>query len=106
MSQLYLLLAVSLVLNGALIWYLIKLLRKFVFISENLADLYLITRAFQVFAKNMYSMDTYHGEPMIQELIFRMKEVNEEINTFREIFEHSLDEVLEEELNAAEEEEK
>ena len=43
---------------------------------------------------------------MIQELIFRMKEVNEEINTFREIFEYSLDEVLEEELNAAEEEEK
>ena len=61
MSQLYLLVGVSVVLNGALIWYIIRLLRKFVFISENLADLYLITRAFQVFAKNMYSMDTYHG---------------------------------------------
>tara|TARA_Y100000296_G_scaffold81447_1_gene108647 strand:+ start:17634 stop:17798 length:165 start_codon:yes stop_codon:yes gene_type:complete len=49
-------------------------------------------------------MDTYHGEPMIQELVFKTKEVIEEVENFRDIFEYTLDEEIEEELNAAEEE--
>jgi hypothetical protein len=101
---LYVIVSISAILNGLLVWYLIKLLRKFLFISETIADLYLTARAFQVFAKSMYSMDTYHGEPMIQELIVRMKEVNLEIENFRDVFEYALDTEIEEELNAAEEE--
>jgi hypothetical protein len=101
MMQVYLLLAASVVLNGLLIWYIIKLLRKFVFISENLADLFLTTKAFQVFLSSMYSMDSYHGEPMIQELITRVGDMGAELELFRDIFEHNLDEELEEELDAA-----
>ena len=101
---LYVIVSISAILNGLLVWYLIKLLRKFLFISETIADLYLTARAFQIFAKSMYSMDTYHGEPMIQELIVRMKEVNLEIENFRDVFEYALDTEIEEELNAAEEE--
>ena len=103
--EIYLLFVASLVLNGVLIWYIAKLLRKFVFISENLADLFLTTKAFQVFLKSMYSMDSYHGEPMIQELVLRIQEVSLELDEFRDIFEHSLDAELEEELNEAAEEE-
>ena len=102
--ELYLALAVSIIVNGLLLWYIVRLLRKFVFISENLADLFLTNKAFQVFLKSMYSMDNYHGEPMIQELMFRVGDVVEEIENFREIFEYSLDTELEEELNAAAEE--
>jgi|TARA_R110000751_G_scaffold31094_4_gene79097 hypothetical protein len=47
-------------------------------------------------------MDAYHGEPMIQELISRLGEVGEELELFRDVFEHSLDQELEDELNAAE----
>ena len=101
---LYVIVSISAILNGFLVWYLIKLLRKFLFISETIADLYLTARAFQIFAKSMYSMDTYHGEPMIQELIVRMKEVNLEIENFRDVFEYALDTEIEEELNAVEEE--
>ena len=99
--ELYLALAVSIVVNGLLLWYILRLLRKFVFITDNLADLFLTNKAFQVFLKSMYSMDNYHGEPMIQELMFRVGDVVEEIENFREIFEYSLDTELEEELNAA-----
>ena len=99
----YLILALSLVINGLLLWYLTRLLRKFMFISENLADLMLTTKAFQVFIKSLYSMDTYRGEPMIQELIMRIQDVSEEIEIFRDTFQYSLDEEMEEELNAAEE---
>ena len=100
----YIFVACSVGLNLLLIWYLSRLLRKFYFISENLADLFLTLRSFQVFTTNMYSMDSYHGEPMIQELVYRIKEANVEMEEFREIFEFSLDEELEEELNATEEE--
>ncbi len=105
MMQIYLLLAASIALNGLLIWYITKLLRKFVFISENIADLFLTTKAFQVFLSSMYSMDSYHGEPMIQELITRVGDMGAELELFRDIFEHNLDVELEEELNAAAEEE-
>jgi len=53
-------------------------------------------------------MDSFHGEPIIQELVFRIKEVNEEMSNFRDIFEYTidaeLDQELEEALNAEEEE--
>ena len=101
---LYSTIIVSIIINILLTWYVIGLLKKFVFISENMSDLFLITKAFQVFVKSLYSMDSYHGEPMIQELVYRTKEMNDEIENFRDIFEPTLDEEIEEELNAAEEE--
>ncbi len=105
MLLLYTLVLVSLLLNMCLGWYVVKILRKFMFISENISDLYLTTKAFHIFVKNMYSMDSYHGEPMIQELMLRINEVNTEIENFRDVFQYTLDEVLEEELNNAAEEE-
>ena len=38
--EIYVFLALSVVINGLLLWYITRLLRKFVFISENLADLF------------------------------------------------------------------
>ena len=99
-----LLLIGSAVLNGLLIWYIIKILRKFMYISDNLADLFLTIKAFRIFVKSMYSMESFYGEPMIQELVMRIKEVSDEMEMFRDIFEYSLDTELEEELDATTEE--
>ena len=104
MIQIYLLLAALIVINGLLVWYIARLLRKFMFISENLSDLFLTNKAFDVFLRSMYSMENYHGEPMIQELMMRVQEVLEEMENFRDIFQYSLDAELEEELNATQEE--
>lgn len=94
---------ISILLNATMLWYIFRLLRKFMFISEGLADLFLTTRAFQIFAKSVYGMNSYHGEPIIQEMVLRIQDVTEEIELFREIFEYSLDKELEEELDATEE---
>ena len=102
----YIYLIGSSLLNLFLLWYVVKILRKFIFISETYSDLFLMTKAFQVFVRSLYSMDSYHGEPMVQELILRIKEVVDEIDNFRDIFEHTLDIELEEELDQALEEEK
>tara|TARA_Y100000310_G_scaffold138499_1_gene137486 strand:+ start:2468 stop:2806 length:339 start_codon:yes stop_codon:yes gene_type:complete len=94
----------SFLINILLIWYLTRLLQKLLFISENIGDLFLITRDFELFAKNLYTMDTYNGEPLIQELIYRIKDVTHEIEGFRDTFEYTLDEGLEEELYDSSEE--
>ena len=96
---------ISVIFNIIVGCYIVYLLKKFVFISENISDLFLTTKSFKIFVSSMYGMESYHGEPMIQELIGRIKEFEEEIEDFRDIFEHTLDTELEEELNAAQEEE-
>ncbi len=97
----YIILVTSLIANILFIWYVSRLLQKFVFVSDNMSDLFLTTKAFQVFVKDMYSMNSFHGEPIIQELILRIKEVNDEISNFREIFEYTIDNELEQELEEA-----
>ena len=97
----YIVLIISLILNALLGWYISRILQKFMFISDNMSDLFLTTKAFHVFVKNMYSMDSFHGEPIIQELVLRIKEVNEEMSNFREIFEYAIDAELEQELEEA-----
>jgi hypothetical protein len=103
MTNVYLICLISIGINAAAIWYVIRLLRKFMFISESLSDLYFTTKAFQIFVTSVYGMDAYHGEPIIQELVMKIQDVSEEMENFREIFEYTLDEELEEELNAVEE---
>ena len=97
----YIVLIISLAANALLGWYISRILQKFMFISDNMSDLFLTTKAFRVFVKDMYSMDSFHGEPIIQELVLRIKEVNEEMSNFREIFEYTIDTELEQELEEA-----
>ena len=102
--NLYITLGISIALNMFLMWYLITVLRKLLYISENMADLFLLFKSFHAFIKSLYSMDSYYGEPIIQELVFKTKEVVTEMDNFRDIFETVLDEELEEELDGATEE--
>ena len=104
MSIIHFIVAISVLLNVGLVWYLSRLLQKFFFISTNMSDLFLTIKSFRVFVEALYSMDSFTGEPMIEELIHRIRQVNEEIEGFREIFEYTLDVELEEELDAAQEE--
>ena len=91
--------------NIGLTWYLMPLLKKLFFISENISDLYLTFRSFSIFVKSLYGMNSFHGEPIIQELVERTQMVLEEIEMFREVFEYTLDEELEEEFDDIEENE-
>ena len=97
----HIVLIISLAINVLLGWYISRILQKFIFISDNMSDLFLTTKAFHVFVKDMYSMDSFHGEPIIQELVLRIREVNEEMSNFREIFEYTIDAELEQELEEA-----
>jgi hypothetical protein len=99
--QAYIILGLSVALNLLLIWYVVKLLQKLMFVSENMSDLFLTCRAFEVFIKDLHTMQSYHGEPIIQELMVRIGQVSQELESFRDVFEE-----LEEALHAEEEEKK
>ncbi len=101
MLTIYVLIAISIVANILLAWYVTRLLQKFLYLSDTISELYLMTKAFQVFVKDMYGMDSYHGEPIIQELLDRIRQVNDEMQNFRDVFEYTIDEELEEELEEA-----
>ena len=105
MMNVYVFLVVSLCLNVLLMWYVSRLLKKFMFVSNNLADFYFTARAFEIFVKSLYTMNSYHGDPILEELVIKTKIVTAEIENFREVFEYALDEELEEEFNAAANEE-
>ena len=66
-----------------------------------MSDLFLTSRAFQVFIKDMHAMQSYYGEPIIQELMTRIGQVSTELEAFRDVFEYTLDGELEQELEEA-----
>ena len=90
---------VSGLLNIFLVWYIVRLLRKFLFVSENLADLFLTFKSFEMFTTSLYNMEMFYGEPVIQDLILKTKVVRAEVEGFRDIFEYTLDPELEEEID-------
>jgi hypothetical protein len=47
-------------------------------------------------------MEMFYGEPIIQELIEKSKDVLEEIDVFKDVYEYTLDYELEEELDDTE----
>ena len=104
MTNLIIVSAISLFVNTFLIWYVVRLLQKLLFISDNITDLFIITKDFENFAESLYSMASYNGEPLIQELIYRIKGVTNEIEVFRDTFEYTLDEETEEGLYDSSEE--
>ena len=64
--------------------------------------MFLTFRSFEVFAKSLYNMEMFYGEPIIQELVERSTDVREDVEVFREIFEYTLDYEIEMELDDAE----
>ena len=95
----YIILGISITLNIVLVWYLSRVLAKLLYTSDNLGDLYVLFRVFEDFTSNLYSMDMFHGEPILQELMEKIRIVREELERFEEIYELTTDVgLIEEEL--------
>jgi len=76
----------SVTINLFLIWYLLKVLSKLLYTSDNLGDLYVALRMFEEFTASLYHMEMFYGEPVIQELVKKTSFVREEIQRFEEIY--------------------
>ncbi len=95
----YIILGFSILLNLGLVWYLYRVLGKLLYTADNLGDLYVMFRMFEDFCGSLYGMDMFHGEPLLEELVEKIRIVREELERFEEIYELTTDiEMIEEEL--------
>ena len=84
-------LALSIAINALLGWYMFKLLRRFLFLSDSLDDLFDQLDGYTVHIQNVHSLETFYGEPVLQNLMNHSKNVVEYIDDFRNSFDDTKD---------------
>ena len=84
-------LALSITINILLGWYMIRLLKRFLFLSDNLDDLFDQIDGYTMHIENVHSLETFYGEPVLQNLMNHSKEVVEYVDDFRNIFDDTKD---------------
>jgi len=82
-------LGVSLVLNVALGFYAVWLIKNLTFVSENLNDLDLVIDGFQEHLITIHEMEMFYGDETLGALIDHSKFVKTELRNYKEIMELS-----------------
>jgi len=102
----YVIITLLALLNVGLIWYIRSILNKFVFLSENIDDLFYDLNSFSQHLESLYQLETYYGDATLWWIIAKAnflghsRSVVEDVNKFKDVY--SLEEVEE---NDGEEEE-
>ena len=91
MILLSIILTVSVAINVVLGWYLFRLLKRFLFLSDNLDDLFDQLDGYTLHIENVHSLETFYGEPVLQNLMNHSKEVVDYIDDFRNDFDDTKD---------------
>jgi hypothetical protein len=102
MSILIVFLAISVILNGVLLWYIRKMLGKLLSVSDNMGNLVEDLASYQDHIQQLYEMEMYYGEPSIKNLIVHSKQILDHVKEFSDVYnltEERMDEVEEAELD-------
>ncbi len=84
-------LSISILINVLLGWYMFKLLKRFLFLSDNLDDLFVQLDGYTLHIENVHSLETFYGEPVLQNLMNHSKEVVDYVDDFRNDFDDTKD---------------
>lgn len=82
----WVLLAVSTVAITLLIWYIKSLMRRILELAMGLGKLKVSTSEYATHLEYLYSLETYNGEPVIQDLIKRTKKLTNDIQNSYDLF--------------------
>jgi len=88
------LLFISLIINGFLIWYIRTTLLKLLFVSENLSFLKAVIDTYAKHLKSVYQLETYYGDETIKFLFEHSRELLVKIAEFDDIIELSEEQEL------------
>ena len=77
----------SLVINGLCIWYIRNLLKRFLFISNNLADLIEMVSNYRAHLKAVYSLDMFYGDETLKALMEHTSLFSELLEEFEDVIE-------------------
>lgn len=75
-----------------LVWYIKKMLKELLFMSDNVLQLRVSMGDFVSHIEGIHSQETYYGDPTIEGLIQHSKEIVEEIKDFEDIYSLSQEE--------------
>jgi len=95
----------SVLLNLLLFWYIRNILGKLLFVSDNIG--YLLEKAdeYTEHLDIVYNLETFYGEPVLENLLKHSKSISDEIKKFHSIYSLTQDEVTEESDEEDEEDE-
>jgi len=97
------LLGVSVLISGFLIWYVIKLLKRFLNISEEMEALFIVLEDYSDHLNDVYKLERFYGDSTLENLMRHSKQVSEQSKIFRAMYD--VDYELEEGEEYIEEEE-
>ena len=63
------LLVFSLIINGFCVWYIKNLLKRFLFISNNIEDLIQMVSNYRAHLKAVYTLDMFYGDETLKALM-------------------------------------
>ena len=84
-------LTISVLINALLGWYVFRLLKRFLFLSDNLDDLFDQIDGYTMHIENVHSLETFYGEPVLQNLMNHSKSIVEYVDDFRSDFDNTKD---------------
>lgn len=81
--MMWLVLLLSVGLNILCMWYIRNILKDYFYVLENLEDLFDVIDVFSAHLESVHALETFYGEPTLQNLIKHSKEVVGEIDTYK-----------------------
>ena len=102
LGPIYFFLYLSILLIVGMGWYIKKLIENISNMTEDIEDLLDTVYTFETHMKAMFSLETYHGDETLEDLIKHTREVVDEIDVFKD--KYALDEDEYEDSETQEEE--
>jgi hypothetical protein len=97
------LLGISVLVSGFLIWYVVRLIKKFLHISEELENLFILLEDYAEHVDKVYNLERFYGDTTLEHLMRHSKLVAETSKNFRAMYDINYD--LEEDEEYEDEEE-
>ena len=70
---------------------ILAILKRFLFLSDNLDDLFGELDGYTMHIENVHSLETFYGEPVLQNLMNHSKDVVQYVDDFRNSFDDTKD---------------
>jgi hypothetical protein len=80
------LLAGSIILNILLIWYIIQLVKRFLNISDELENLFVLLEEYSEHVDIVYNLERFYGDTTLENLLRHSKAISGVVGDFRAIY--------------------
>ena len=79
-------LALSIIINGFVIWYCIKLLRELLDVSGSLEDLFIDVKSFSQHLNGVYELEMFYGDQTLENLLSHARALTKEFDQYEVLF--------------------